>query len=155
MNAPTRITLCDDHPIVLAGLRNLLAAENDFVIVGEATNGPASLKLIQEVNPDVAILDISMPELNGIAAARQLAAECPLVKILILTFHEDRAHLKQALDAGVAGYAIKRSAAGRLVYANPAVLAGGPYVDPATPRPMFETITGQRGKPPARIAPTN
>ena len=148
MNTRTRITLCDDHPIVLAGLRNLLATESDFVIVGEATNGAASLKLIQEVHPDVAILDISMPELNGIAAARQLAAECPSVKILILTFHEDRAHLKQALDAGVAGYALKRSAAEHLVHAIRAVLAGGLYVDPAIASRMFETSTGQRALPP-------
>jgi len=135
MNVPTRITLCDDHPIVLAGLRNLLTAESDFVIVGEATNGMAALKLIQEVHPDVAILDDSMPELNGIAAARQLATDCPSVKILILTFHEDRAHLKQALGAGVAGYALKRSAAEHLVHAIRAVLAGGLYVDPARRQP--------------------
>jgi len=144
MNVPTRITLCDDHPIVLAGLRNLLTAESDFVIVGEATNGMAALKLIQEVHPDVAILDDSMPELNGIAAARQLATDCPSVKILILTFHEDRAHLKQALGAGVAGYALKRSAAEHLVHAIRAVLAGGLYVDPAVASRMFETSTGQR-----------
>jgi len=148
MSAQTRITLCDDHPIVLAGLRNLISGESDFVIVGEATNGEATLKLIQEVQPDVAILDISMPELNGIAAARQLAQTCPSVKILILTFHEDRAHLKQALDAGVAGYALKRSAADHLVHAIRAVLAGGLYVDPAIASRMFETSTGQRATPP-------
>ena len=148
MSVPTRITLCDDHPIVLAGLRNLLTAESDFVIVGEATNGMAALKLIQEVHPDVAILDDSMPELNGIAAARQLATDCPSVKILILTFHEDRAHLKQALGAGVAGYALKRSAAEHLVHAIRAVLAGGLYVDPAIAGRMFETSTGQRTTPP-------
>jgi DNA-binding NarL/FixJ family response regulator len=147
MNVPTRITLCDDHPIVLAGLRNLLTAESDFVIVGEATNGMAALKLIQEVHPDVAILDDSMPELNGIAAARQLATDCPSVKILILTFHEDRAHLKQALGAGVAGYALKRSAAEHLVHAIRAVLAGGLYVDPAIASRMFETSTGRRTTP--------
>jgi DNA-binding NarL/FixJ family response regulator len=148
MNTPARITLCDDHPIVLAGLRNLLSAESDFVIAGEATNGAAALKLIQEVQPDVAVLDISMPELNGIAAARQLATDCPSVKILILTFHEDRAHLKQALDAGVAGYALKRSAAEHLVHAIRAVLDGGLYVDPAIASRMFETNTGQRATPP-------
>jgi DNA-binding NarL/FixJ family response regulator len=148
MSTPARITLCDDHPIVLAGLRNLLAAEGDFEIVGEATNGSAALKLIQQVQPDVAVLDVSMPELNGIAAARQLAVDCPAVRILILTFHEDRAHLKQALDAGVAGYALKRSAAEHLVHAIRAVLSGGLYVDPAIASRMFETNTGQRATPP-------
>jgi DNA-binding NarL/FixJ family response regulator len=147
MTKPTRITLCDDHPIVLAGLRNLIAAESDFQIVGEATDGVAALSLIRDVQPDVAILDISMPELNGIAAARKLAEECPAVKILILTFHEDRAHLKQALDAGVAGYALKRSAAEHLVHAIRAVLAGGLYVDPAIAGRMFETNSGQRALP--------
>jgi DNA-binding NarL/FixJ family response regulator len=148
MNSQVRITLCDDHPIVLAGLRNLIASESDFVIVGEATNGTAALKLIRDVQPDIAILDISMPELNGIAAARQLAEECPTVKILILTFHEDRAHLKQALDAGVAGYALKRSAAEHLIHAIRAVLVGGLYVDPAIASRMFETSSGQRALPP-------
>ena len=126
-----RIVLCDDHPIVLAGLRNLLASEADFEIVGTASNGIAALKLIGEMRPDLAVIDISMPELNGIALARRISGEAPSVKVMVLTLHEDRAFLKQALDAGVKGYLLKRSAAENLIQAVRAVLTGGLYVDPA------------------------
>ena len=79
MTAKTRITLSDDHPIMLAGLRNLIEAEPDLELVGEATNGAAALKLIRDQKPDVAILDISMPEMNGIMVARKLAEDLPQV----------------------------------------------------------------------------
>lgn len=131
MTEKARIVLCDDHPIVLAGLRNLVASESDFELVGVASNGIAALKLICEMRPDIAVIDISMPELNGIALARRLRDEVPLVKVMVLTLHEDRAFLKQALDAGVRGYLLKRSAAENLVQAARAVLTGGLYVDPA------------------------
>ena len=131
MSQKARIVLCDDHPIVLAGLRNLIASEADFEIVGAASNGIAALKLISEMQPDLAIIDISMPNLNGIALARRLSDEAPSIKIMVLTLHEDRAFLKQALDAGVRGYLLKRSAAENLIQAARAVLTGGLYVDPA------------------------
>jgi DNA-binding NarL/FixJ family response regulator len=126
-----RIVLCDDHPIFLAGLRNLIASEDDFDLVGVASNGAAALKLICESRPDIAVLDISMPELNGIALARRLSDDAPSVKVMFLTLHEDRAFLRQALDAGARGYLLKRSASENLVQAARAVLIGGLYVDPA------------------------
>lgn len=89
----TRIVLADDHPIVLDGLRNLLRAETDFELVGEAASGMAALKIIRETRPDVAVLDISMPELNGIVLSRKLAAEMPALRVMVLTLHEDRAYL--------------------------------------------------------------
>ena len=138
MTARTRITLSDDHPIMLAGLRNLIEAEADFELVGEATNGTGALKLIREQKPDVAILDISMPELNGIMVARKLAEELPDVKLMVLTLHEDRAYLRQALDVGVRGYVLKRSAAENLVQAIRAVVVGGLYVDPAIVDRVFD-----------------
>ena len=131
MTQKARIVLCDDHPIVLAGLRNLIATDAEFELVGSASNGIAALKLICDALPDIAIIDISMPELNGIALARRLAAEAPSVKVMVLTLHEDRAFLKQALDAGVRGYLLKRSAAENLIQAARAVFTGGLYVDPA------------------------
>src|SRR5690349_8938125 len=106
-----RVTLSDDHPIMLTGLHKLIEAESDLAVVGSATNGPAALKLIREKKPDVAVLDISMPELNGIVVAQKLTKELPDVKLMMLTLHEDRAYLKQALEAGVRGYVLKRSAA--------------------------------------------
>jgi len=126
----TRIVLADDHPIVLNGLRNLVRAEKDFELVGEATSGLAALKIIRDEQPDIAVLDISMPELNGIVLSRRLAAELPRLRILVLTLHEDRAYLNQALEAGVQGYILKRSAAENLVQAIRAVMVGGLYIDP-------------------------
>ena len=127
----TRIVLADDHPIVLDGLRNLIGAETDFELVGEAAGGLAALKVIRQKRPDVAVLDISMPELNGIVLSRRLAGEMPALRVLVLTLHEDRAYLNQALEAGVRGYVLKRSAVENLVQAIRAVMVGGVYVDPA------------------------
>ena len=129
--AKTRIVLADDHPIVLDGLRNLIGAETHFEVVGEAAGGLAALKVIRHQRPDVAVLDISMPELNGIVLSRRLAGEMPALRVLVLTLHEDRAYLNQALEAGVRGYVLKRSAVENLVHAIRAVMVGGVYVDPA------------------------
>jgi DNA-binding NarL/FixJ family response regulator len=148
MNGETRIVLADDHPIVLAGLRNLIEAEPDFDLVGEAASGLAALKLIREKLPDVAVVDISMPELNGIVLARRLADECPSVRVLVLTLHEDRSYVKQALEAGVRGYVLKRSAAENLVQAIRAVLVGGLYVDPSIATRMFESKPARAGRSP-------
>jgi len=133
-----RIVLADDHPIVLDGLRNLIRAEQDFELVGEAASGLSALKIIREQHPDVAVLDISMPELNGIVLSRRLAGEMPALRLLMLTLHEDRAYLNQALEAGVRGYVLKRSAVENLVQAIRAVMVGGLYIDPAIVGRMFE-----------------
>jgi DNA-binding NarL/FixJ family response regulator len=134
-----RIVLADDHPIVLDGLRNLIRAEPDFELVGEAASGLSALKIIREQRPDVAVLDISMPELNGILLSRRLAGEMPGLRLLVLTLHEDRAYLNQALEAGVRGYVLKRSAVENLVQAIRAVMVGGLYIDPAIVGRVFES----------------
>jgi DNA-binding NarL/FixJ family response regulator len=154
LSATTRVVLCDDHPIVLAGLRNLIAAHQNYEIVGTAINGIAALKLISETKPDIAIVDISMPELNGIALARRLCERAPSVKLMVLTLHEDRAFLKQALDAGVRGYLLKRSAAENLIEAIRAVVTGGLYVDPAIVDLVFtnSSTRGRRSNDPLSMA---
>ena len=139
MTEKIRIVLADDHPIVLDGLRNLIRAEPDFELVGEAASGLNALKIIREQRPDVAVLDISMPELNGIVLSRRLAGEMPALRLLILTLHEDRAYLNQALEAGVRGYVLKRSAVENLVQAIRAVMVGGLYIDPAIVGRVFES----------------
>jgi len=146
MTATSRIALCDDHPIVLNGLQNLIESEPDFEIVGTATDGVAALKLIAEKLPDIALIDISMPELNGIALARRLQQEAPSVRVVVLTVYEDRAFLKQALDAGVRGYLLKRSAAESLIQAARAVLTGGIYVDPAIADRLFVNSAPRQGR---------
>ncbi len=155
MTEKIRIVLADDHPIVLDGLRNLIRAEPDFELVGEAASGLNALKIIREQRPDVAVLDISMPELNGIVLSRRLAGEMPTLRLLILTLHEDRAYLNQALEAGVRGYVLKRSAVENLVQAIRAVLVGGLYIDPAIVGRVFESkqinkrLAGRKGVSPA------
>jgi DNA-binding NarL/FixJ family response regulator len=140
-----RVTLVDDHPIVLAGLGMLIRAEADLEVVGEAASGPDALRLIRQENPDIAIVDISLPDLNGIAVARQLAQDCPSVGVIVLTQHDDPAHFSQALAAGARGYVLKKSAAHCLVSAVRGVRVGGLYIDPAMASQMFPL----RGKPAA------
>jgi DNA-binding NarL/FixJ family response regulator len=139
-----RIVLADDHPIFLAGLRKLICGEEDFELVGEASTGLQALKLVFESKPDVAIIDISMPELNGIALSRRILEALPTVRILVLTLHEDRAYLNQALRAGVRGYLLKRSASDNLVQAVRAVMVGGLYVDPAKAGELFNSEDRKR-----------
>lgn len=126
-----RVVIADDHPIVLAGLRNLVQTDDGLELVGEATTGLHALNLIRDMMPDIAVIDFSMPELNGLGLARQLAAECPSVRAIALTVHEDRAYVRRSLDIGMRGYVLKRSAAGNLLHAIHAVLGGGTYLDPS------------------------
>jgi len=134
-----RVILADDHPVVLAGLGGLIRADDSMELVGEATTGLSALSLIREKGPDVAVIDISMPELNGIALTKRLACELPSVRVLILSLHEDRAYLNQALQAGARGYALKKSAPQNLLQAIRAVFIGGLYVDPAMAAYMFDS----------------
>lgn len=139
MTKKTRVVLADDHPITLAGLRMLIQADEHLELVGEATSGPQALDTIIATQPDVAILDISLPQMNGIALARHLAKECPSVGVVALTSHEDRSYLDQALDAGVRGYVLKKSTTACLLHAVRGVRVGGLYIDPA--------VAGDRFKP--------
>jgi DNA-binding NarL/FixJ family response regulator len=142
-----RIVLADDHPIILNGLRNLIQAERDFDLVGEASDGIVALKLIREQRPEVAVLDISMPQLNGLLLSSRLASELPSVKLLFLTLHEDRAYVRQALSAGACGYVLKRSAAENLVQAIRAVARGGLYLDPAIADRVIPPASRRAGRP--------
>lgn len=125
-----------------------MMTEPDINLVGEATNGATALAVIRETRPDVAIIDISMPTLNGIVLTRRIASEIPSVGVLVLTLHEDRAFVRQAFEAGARGYVLKRSAAECLVQAIHAVVVGGLYVDPAIASRMFDVT-------PKRVGPKN
>lgn len=126
----TSIVLCDDHPIVLEGLRNLIAASGEFDIVGEATTGAMALAVIRELQPNLAVIDISMPELNGLQVVRRLTQEGTATRMVIFSLHEEKGYLKQALEAGARGYVLKRSAAANLLPALSSVRTGGLYIDP-------------------------
>ena len=141
MNVPKiRIAIADDHPIVLVGLRNLIQSENSFELVGEAESGITALKIILSTKPDVAVLDISMPKLNGIALMRRLAVERKTTRVLVLTSHENEAYAKQAFEAGARGYILKKSVAANLIPAIRAVYTGGLYVDPNIAERVFGDI---------------
>ncbi|MDI1263507.1 MAG: response regulator transcription factor [bacterium] len=126
----TRIILADDHPFILLALRQLVMAAADFEVVGEATTGLEALSMVRSTTPDVAVIDVGMPRMNGIMLARKIREEQPSVKVLILTAHEDEAHLKQALAAGASGFVVKRSATTTLIPAIRAAITGGTFVDP-------------------------
>ena len=139
-----RIVLADDHPIVLAGLRMLVESDRNLELAAEARSGQEALDLILTLKPDVAVLDISMPQINGVTLARRLTQECPSVKLIALTSHEDRSYLDQALGAGVRGYVLKKSAPACLLDAIRGVLVGGLYVDPAIAADVFPASRSKR-----------
>ena len=126
-----RVALADDHPLVLAGIKALLQGAAEIDLVGEASSGTQALAVIRAELPDVAVLDISMPGMSGLDLARRLANDCPTVKVIMLTVHEDRAYVQPLLHAGARGYLLKRSAAEELLRAVRAVADGGVYLDPA------------------------
>ncbi|ANW00920.1 response regulator transcription factor [Bradyrhizobium icense] len=125
-----RVMLADDHPVVLAGMKALLDAVGDITVVGEATTGPGALEVFREADPDIAVLDISLPEINGLKLAEIAAIDFPKIKVLALTVHEDRAYVQPMMRAGARGYLLKRSAAEELVRAIRAIASGGLYLDP-------------------------
>ena len=123
-----RIFLADDHAVVRAGLKTLVNAQADMVVVGEAGDGQAALEQVRDCVADVVIMDISMPQLNGAAATAQLRQQCPDIKVLALSVHEDTGYLRRLLEAGASGYVLKRSAASELVMAIREVMQGRSYV---------------------------
>ena len=125
-----KIVLADDHQIVRHGLRSLLAAEPDMKVVAEADNGRDVLRKVQDSDPDVVIMDISMPGLNGIEATRQIMAECPGVRVIALSMHSDSLFVLNMLKAGASGYLLKDCALEELVKAIRCVVGQKTYLSP-------------------------
>jgi two-component system response regulator NreC len=125
-----KIILADDHQIVRHGLRSLLSSEPDMEVVGEADNGRAVVRLVQEKSPQVVIMDISMPDLNGIEATRQIIAESPGVKIIALSMHSDSLFVLNMFKAGASGYLLKDCALEELVKAVRTVISRKIYLSP-------------------------
>lgn len=123
-----KIIIADDHRIVREGLRSLLAGQKGMTIAAEAANGWESVLLAEKHDPDVIIMDISMPELNGIEATRQILAKQPHIKVLALSMHADGRFVERMLKAGAAGYLLKDCAIEELIRAIRTVLAGGTYL---------------------------
>ena len=133
----TRILIADDHGILRAGLRALLNAEPDLEVVGEAADGDQALRLTRALQPDIVLMDVSMPGCGGIEATGRLKELHPDVQVLMLSVHEDTELLQEAIRNGAAGYIIKRAAESELVNAIHAVSRGDLYVHPAMTRALF------------------
>lgn len=129
--AQLRIFLADDHVVVREGLKALINAQTDMRVIGEAGDGETACQQAEQTQPDIVIMDITMPGLNGVQATVQLKRTCPQIKVLALSVHEDTSYLRQLLAAGAAGYILKHAAADDLIQAIRIVAGGGVYLDPA------------------------
>jgi DNA-binding NarL/FixJ family response regulator len=148
-----RVLLAEDHETIRDGLKLLVNSQPDMEIVGEADNGRVAVQLAQELLPDVVVMDVSMPELNGLQATKKLKQKSPQVKVLTLTRHTDTGYLQQLLEAGASGYVLKQSKSAELLRAIRAVVNGQTYLDPAiTEKAVTQMRAGKRaarGAPPA------
>ncbi len=129
--SPIRILLADDHDLVRAGLRSLLQNFQGVQVVGEAADGQQALRLVESLKPDLVLMDISMPELNGLEATARIANEYPDVRVVILSMHANEEYARRALRAGALGYLLKRASTAELELAVRAVARGEPYLTPA------------------------
>jgi len=143
---PLRVFLADDHTIVREGLRALINANPDMKVVGEAADGATAVTKVAELDPDVVVVDISMPGLNGAKATALLKDAKPARKVLALTLHEERSYVRLLLDAGASGYVLKRSAAEELIHAIKAVADGRIYLDPSLAGGVLESLRNRPTK---------
>lgn len=127
----TRVVLADDHPLLRKALRDLLAKEPDIEIIGEAGDGKEAFSLATEMSPDMVIMDISMPNMDGLEATRQIKAKCPKVAVLVLTVHTDDECILEILQAGAAGYIIKSAFGDEVAQAVRSVITGEMVLSPA------------------------
>ncbi len=127
----TRIIIADDHEIMREGLRNLINKQTGMEVIAEAEDGRMAVELVRELTPDVVIMDIAMPILNGIEATRQIISEAPNTKIIALSMHSDRRFLANMLGAGASGYLLKNCAFKELIYAIQNVISDQIYLSPA------------------------
>ena len=141
--SPIRILLADDHTLVRAGIRSLLESIDDVVVVAEAGDGREALELIARHRPDVALLDIGMPGLNGLEVAKRIPHESPKTRIIILSMHADPAYVKKALRAGAVGYLLKGASVVELPLAVQAVMRGESYLTPKISSSVVEQILRQ------------
>jgi len=141
---PIRILLADDHAVLRAGLKLLLDGRSDMEVMGEAADGVELLSLAQTHQPDVILLDLTMPRLGGLEVLPLLRQHVPQSRILILTMHDDESYLRQALKAGAAGYVLKKAADVELVAAIQAVMRGDLYIHPTMTKTLLEDMIPER-----------
>lgn len=143
-----RVLLADDHAVIRDALSMLLETQPDIKIVGQAEDGRQAVTLARELRPDVAVLDISMPHIDGLQATQLIRAESPQTQVLILTMHDSDAYFFRALEAGAAGYVFKKAASEELLQAIRSVAKGNAYFPPLMARKLLDGyLSGARGNP--------
>ncbi|HEX8145477.1 MAG TPA: response regulator transcription factor [Pyrinomonadaceae bacterium] len=142
-----RILLVEDHEIVREGVRTMVSAQADMEVIGEAGDGRTAIRLAEELRPDIVVMDISMPDMNGLQATEKLKQLRPEIKILTLSRHTDVGFLQQILGAGASGYVLKQSTSTELIRAIRTVAAGGNYLDPAIAGKVMGGFARSRSKP--------
>ena len=145
-----RILLADDHEAIREGLKTILNAQPDMEVVGEAPDGTAAVAQSLDLKPDVVVMDVSMPGMNGLKATETLHRRCPQLKILTLSRHAEQGYVQQLLGAGASGYVLKQSRAAELLHAIRAVVSGGTYLDPSVAGALVDEY-GRRSS--ASVAP--
>lgn len=140
MTEVVRVLLADDHAVLRAGLRALLEQEEEFRVVGEASDGVMALNLVEELKPDLILLDLTMPGLNGLDALPTVKKVSPHSRVLILTMHDESQYLRRAIKRGAAGYLLKKAADTELLAAMRAVMRGDVYIHPTMTRPLLDDL---------------
>jgi len=143
----TRILICDDHTLFVEGLKAMLRNESSLEIVGEARNGRQAVELVRELRPDLLLMDVSMPDMNGFDATRRIHQSDPSVKVLILTMHEEEELVTRCLEAGAAGYIIKDAPASQLLYAIEMIQKGERYLSPVVLKKVLDTYVKNTKRP--------
>lgn len=146
MTDKLKILIAEDHETVRDGLKLIVESQDDMEVVGEAGDGREAIRLAEELKPDIILMDVSMPVLNGLTASAKLGRIMPEIKILTLTRHTDEAYLQELLQAGVCGYVLKQSPSDELIRAIRAVAKGSKYLDPAITGKVFDNYTETGGK---------
>jgi DNA-binding NarL/FixJ family response regulator len=146
MVSPVRILLCDDHQLIRASLKSLMATFSGVEVIGEAEDGREVLQLVAKLRPNVVVMDIAMPGLNGLDATRRMAKEHPEARVIILSGHSDEAHVLQALRAGASAYVLKNSAPRELEMAIQAVGRGEIFLSPAISKQVIDVVLKQPEK---------
>jgi two-component system response regulator NreC len=142
---PVRILLVDDHVLVRQGLKGLLEREG-FLVVGEASDGQEGLRLTETARPDIVVMDISMPTINGLSAAREIQKKFPKIKTILLTQHDEKQYVTEALEAGVKGYVLKNQAGSDLLQALRQVSRGEVYLSPGVAQAVVESYQSNTGR---------